>query len=354
MHSLSDFWDKFNKHISALASIITIVMAFADLSELSRLILGIIIGTYVFILGIYVARRIFNTAKAKELLENDYYNKNKMLAKVMHSFHHNLRNYISTLDEKAIMSERDLEERCKGLCDYIAEIYKTLFKAYLDDNNISVCFKVVKPEFIGDENYNNWKMQTLARSASTDQYRSGIDKQLVRIADNSDFKVILSKKYQDELFSFANMENIENDFLQTYKTVYKNSRPDFLKYYMSTIVVPIKIDGKHASTRLNNYITNLKNKDLILGFLCIDSMKTFDTVAEKNIFKIGVEFAKSMGDSLYLLFEKILMCQIDNNLLNNEHIGNSKTVAKKDGELEKDYKLRKTVARKIIGREKRK
>ena len=49
--------------------------------------------------------------------------------------------------------------------------------------------------------------------------------------------------------------------------------------------------------------------------MCIDSMKIFESSEEKDIFKIGIEYAKMIADSLYLLFEKVLICCIENDTI---------------------------------------
>lgn len=212
----------------------------------------------------------------------------------------------------SISSEKDIMDQCKNICNYLAEFYKHLFYRYLDGNDVSVCIKIIKTDNVYDEDYLNWEMETIARSVSTTQSRNNIDRKPVKISGNTDFQIILSKDYEDELFSFPDMSNIYDDFLKTYKIEYRNSRQDFYNYYRSTIVVPIKIDGRFASNELSAFMNNLDSRSLVLGFLCIDSMKVFASEQEQEIFKIGTEFAKSMADSLYIFFEKALISFLSN------------------------------------------
>ena len=310
---INNIWHKIDKYIATLASIITISLFIADENIIVRYILCAFILIYLFSIGIYIIKNIINISKAKMELDKDYFIKNSKLSSAMHKYYHNLRNCISSLDTSKILSYKDVVLHCQSICNYLSDFYKALFNNILEDYTISVCIKIIKTESVFDENFNDWTMETIARSTSTDQKRSRVDKNPIRISENSDFKIILSSNYKDELFSFSDMRNIKEDFLQTYKIPYANSRGnDFLDFYRSTIVVPIKIDGGYASKKFKLYNNNIENKDVVLGFLCIDSMKIFETETEKNLFSIGVEYAKSLGDSLYLLFEKILISCLEN------------------------------------------
>lgn len=324
-NKLKKEWIVIEGRIAFLSSIITIILVFTGSSTYFKNILCLLTIVYIFSLVIHIVGRILDTSRAKTELEKSYFEKNRMLSLVMHKYYHNLRNAISSMNSSQITTYRDFVDRCQNICDYITEFYKSLFADCLDNNNICVCIKLIKTDSIFDENYIDWKMDTIARSASTPQARSTIDKKPVSIRENSDFQVILSDKYKDELFSFSNMKNIKDDFLMTYEIPYNNSRgDDFLDHYKSTIVVPIKIDGRYASEKISNYVKNIKEKDIILGFLCIDSLKTFETDKEKRIFSVGVEYAKSFGDSLYLFCEKILLSCLDNtNLNSNGKISNN-------------------------------
>ncbi|GAA6410240.1 hypothetical protein K040078D81_43570 [Blautia hominis] len=310
-----DIYFKVNGPIGFVSSCITIIVVFTGESKIFKYVLCTIILVYFIVLCAYIVKSIFNTNKAKVELDKDYFSKTRNLAIRMHRYFHNLRNYISSISisEQKILKYQDVVDKCQNICDYLSEFYKALFDSYLDNNTISVCIKLIQTDSVFDVNYNNWKMETIARSASTEQERTNIDKKLVMISENSDFQVVLSEEFKDELFSFSDMRNIKEDFLKTYKMAYKNSRGDnFLDYYRSTIVVPIKIDGRFVSSELKKEAKELEKRYLVLGFLCIDSMKVFETEQERLIFSIGVEYAKSLGDSLYLFFEKILLCCMKN------------------------------------------
>lgn len=311
LNNLRKIWKKFDSSIATLASMIAIGTLFFDMSPAIKYILMIIVMLYLQGLGIYVVRAVLVTDNAKRELDKDYSNRNLRLASKLHKFYHNIRNETASIDTLKIMTYRDVVDKCRSICDYLAVFYKILFSKYLGEYDISVCIKLVKTDIIFDDEYMNWKMETIARSSTTEQGRSNIDNKPIRIAENTDFQVILSNKYKDELFSFSDMRNIKKDFLNIYKMEYKNSRENFLSSYRSTIVVPIMIDGEHVSSELIRYSDSFKRNNLVLGFLCIDSMKVFETKEEKNVFALGMEYSKSFADSLYLFFEKILLSCMD-------------------------------------------
>lgn len=304
---LKKIWKTVDSKLATISSIITIVMVFIGETTIFKYIFLGIVMVYIGSLGIYVIRSIFNTSYAKMQLECEYFRRHRNVAADLHKFFHNLTNITSSINTLNILKYEDIVDKYQNLCNFLAEFYNSLFWEYLGDNKISVCIKLIQTEMIFDENYMRWSMETIARSASTDQKRSNIDDKPVKISENTDFQVILSDQYQDELFAICDMRNIEDDFLTTYSMKYKNSRgDDFLNYYQSTIVLPIKTDYKYVAEELR--VKNGQGKgSFVLGFLCIDSMKAFETEEEKKIFSIGVEYTKSFADALYPLFEKILI-----------------------------------------------
>lgn len=347
--SKKELWKIIDSRIATLASIVTIVLVFIDESKIFKYILCGIILLYLGSLGVYVVRSIFNTSYAKMQLEREYSRKNKNIAVRLHKYYHNLIKITTSVSTLNILKYEDVVDKYQNLCDYLAEFYKTLFSEYLGDNTVSVCIKLVQTEMIFDEAYMNWAMETIARSASTIQKRSNIDDKPVKISENTDFQVILSDAYKDELFAICDMRNIKEDFLHTYGIKYENSRgEDFLDYYQSTIVLPIKTDGKYIAKELMSGEVQGK-RSFVLGFLCIDSMKAFETEEEKNIFSVGIEYTKSFADTLYPLFEKILISCRNNAKINkavqdvveNENPGQNKGIFAYNSRNKKNKRNRK-------------
>lgn len=186
---------------------------------------------------------------------------------------------------------------CKNISNEIEKVFSTLW----DDSEVSVCFKKIVVNDINDDVI-NWETQTIARSTNTKRERKLCDSINHRIFDNKDFYVIASSKFPDYVFSSPNLENIKKDFPSQFGIEYENSTTDYIKHYRSTIVVPIRIVFDKAHKVIRNLHHSKKPSHNIIGFLCIDSMKTFDN--DLDIFKAGTELAVAFGDALYDLFEK--------------------------------------------------
>lgn len=304
---------KINYWVGFISAIITIILFITE-NKTFRMILYIIVLIYILFIVTYIIFTIFSTDKAKKKIYASFLIKHQNSAEKLHSFYHNLRNYTSSIYSKENIVANDIKEINVNICNYIAEFYRQLFKDYLNNSDVFVCLKTIKPKTIFDSDYMNWEMETIARNISSSESRKKADNKPVKISENTDFQVIISDKYDDELFAFADMRTIQEDFPKAYNNLqYNNSRKDFLQYYKSTIVVPIKIDGSYISKDLKNMIDKPNEKNFILGFLCIDSLKTFTTQEELDIFVIGTEYAKAIGDSLYLFFEKVLLLGLNCN-----------------------------------------
>ena len=306
MEKISIFIKKINSFLGFISSIITIILIFIDIPIFVIYILLSIILIYIFLMIGYIVRSIFVTDKAQKKLHDSFMAKQSRVADKLHSFFHNLRDYISSYDTDSTTVD-NMKEKSINICNYIAEFYKYLFKGYLGDYDISVCIKTIN-NLLQKNNFTEWEIETFARSTSTSQERHKIDSNPVKVSENSDFEIIISPKYNDDFFAFADMRTIEKDFLETYKKEYINPRGNnFINFYKSTIVVPIRIDEKYIRQDIKKTLKIPKKRNLILGFLCIDSLKTFNTQDEIDIFSLGIEYAKSFGDSLYLFFEKGLI-----------------------------------------------
>ncbi len=320
-----EFFKKLNEWIGFIASVISIILF---LTEDMRVKIFLYIIVIIYILGAftYVIVKIFSTDKALDRIYSSYRSKQYTSADKWHSFNHNLRNYTSSVYSNNNIRKNDINEMSVNICNYIAEFYRQFFKDCLSCNDICVCLKTIKPKTLFDTDYMNWEMETIARSVTSSEVRKKIDSNSIKISQNTDFQIIISDEYEDELFAFADMTQIREDFPRVYNGLeYCNSRKDFLEHYKSTIVVPIKIDGKYISKALRNKTQNPNEKNLILGFLCIDSQKVYIKPDELELFKIGVEYAKSFGDSLYLFFEKVLLLSLNCNTIsyNKKNINNN-------------------------------
>lgn len=297
--------------ISIIADIVSIAVVILSTDRLIRVVTIatiIICGTLILIL---ILRKVLSVNKAKQEFERSYFDDSMFLAKRMHNYYHNLRNYIvsaDTANTKEIVKMNSIQ-----ICNYIGDFYRSLFYDYLSKGkyDVSVCIKLIETDDVFEEDYNKWRLETFSRSTSTEQARGRIDRMKINVADNTDFLVILSDEYENTEFAFPDMRRIKDEFLLNYEKPYLNSRKNFWKYYRSTIVAPIKISGNNASEKLKEMNPSISSKDIVLGFLCIDSMKYFSSESELRAFELGVEFAKGFADSLYVYFERVLISRIN-------------------------------------------
>ncbi len=250
--------------------------------------------------------------------KKDFNESLKVLFREVHDFHHYMRNELCKPTSKKI-EEVYFVNICRNLCNEIKQIYNSLWGK---NNSVSVCIKQIITNQSIDKDWRNWEVETIARSAGTDSNRSKNDEnKRLLIADNSDFFIILSpdKKYGDiSLFASQNLTTIEQDFLNYYDMKYLNSTKNFIDFYKSTIVVPIRTSKRYLNSKLQKYIVGDDAYHLV-GFLCID---TKEILSDDKKFEAGIELAKALADSMYKLFENKIIhsLTVDANNRNEEQL----------------------------------
>lgn len=222
-----------------------------------------------------------------------YYNQHKLCCEKIHTFLHNIRDYCGDYSK---CEDQMLEQICVNTCSYIENIFTSLWQ----NNKVSVCIKKIVTDNIMNNNFEEWGVATIARSAGTKQDRYQLYSETPLISENSDFKIIISPKYKDSVFSCLDLTKVDEEFIDKYGEKYKNSTLNYLDKYKSTIVAPIRIKINKA----NPIIKPICNKDHqyhLVGFLCIDTEDIFK--GDSILFNSGIELAKGFADALYKLFE---------------------------------------------------
>lgn len=123
---------------------------------------------------------------------------------------------------------------------------------------------------------------------------------LVPVKENTAFYSLMSNEYTDNtpkptIFACSNlfMFKLLNKILK--RTPYQNPNKHFMKYYLSTIVVPIKINCAFLPNNTQNTA-----KYTTIGFLCIDHKWPIS----KALINELAEYGKSYADAFFnLLFE---------------------------------------------------
>ncbi|MBR4890871.1 MAG: hypothetical protein IKU15_06250 [Clostridia bacterium] len=296
------FWDFIKNYLGYWTGLISGILGICSYFKSTDIILQIIfyifLGVFLIVTAAIVISKFLSIKTVKKVfLENQI-----SLFSTMHKVFHSIRDYANKILKRKSLSESDLCEVSNSICNNIESFYRKLFNR----SDVGVCIKLLDVETISNTDFENWQLKTLSRSSSHSQERCDGDTKFTTIEDNTDFYMILSPKYDNSYFAEKNMIGICDRFRKENNVEYRNSRTGFINYYKSTIVVPIRIRSEFVSEKIK--IDN-DSTHHILGFLCIDSMHTFDE--DELIFNSGVEVAKSIGDSLYHLYENYLVRMIE-------------------------------------------
>ena len=189
------------------------------------------------------------------------------------------------------------------ICNSIEDIVSFILK-----ETTCVCIKLLDVQDITDCDYGTWKIYTVGRSHSTEPSRSNNDMNSVFVKDNSDFEEIVSD--QNTCFTVPDLPAMIESWKKNQKKKYKNSTDDYT--YKSTIVFPIYTRMENADDIFQERVANWKehpNKHIV-GFLCVDSEKTFTTGESHNDFGIAGEVVGSIANVLYPVFSNIIKAQL--------------------------------------------
>lgn len=302
MKRLKQFKDEFGYWVGIFSGICGIVEHFFVVPVWFKQLWLSIIGIFI-IYGIY---RFYEYIKSYFLSKQEWESlvKERIMNVLIrcHEYFHYIRNQVCGPTSDKIQDTHFINI-CTTISDKIKEIYIELWNT----KELSVCIKRICTTTNMDDNFQNWEIETIARSSGTNPDRSRKDfSKRVSIGENSDFYVIVSSKYEDiSHFASQDLTTIESDFLEQYKMEYKNSTSNFLQYYKSTIVVPIRISETYINPGLRTKLNSSnENTFHIVGFLCID---TKDVYKDTDRFIEGIELAKSLSDSIYKIFENNLL-----------------------------------------------
>lgn len=240
----------------------------------------------------------------------------KLAGENMHSFHHDIRNEIfrmrlqSSIDPPANFDDfySSISSICKMLCDRICSFFKEK-----TGKKFSVCIKLLKHDSSSGDPTQEMKAYTYTLCRSGDDADVRINAALLRansaaaerdifvpIKENTAFYSLMSNEYtgntpKPTIFACSNlfMFMLLNKILK--RTPYQNPNKDFMKYYLSTIVVPIKINSAFLPNS-----TQSTAKYTTIGFLCIDHKRPIS----KALINELAEYSKSYADAFFnLLFE---------------------------------------------------
>ena len=328
--------------VSVISGIISLVTGDSILKNIFFIALA---ECSVFAVSFFIYRN-FRVSKAQKRIEKKVkYNcidKNEKLGKILHSFYHDIRNNINLFNTNRYVTEDAFKEKAKTLCNHI----DVFFTELLDDDTIFVSIHLIDTgDGDSNTNYLNWKTYSFVCSDSDNNGRDNIevyDKE--PITNNTDFEIIVSTESSFKRFDFFYSRDLlqyKKEFQEKYNKVFENGNPNH--EYKSTIVLPIRIKKEYASDLLSNQINN--SSHYILGFLCIDSSKTYNDNKEldKDEFDVSLKYAKAFSDSLYCFFECYSVQEIHkkNKVIKENTDSNDKNSLNKNDSTDKKHTKRR-------------
>lgn len=188
----------------------------------------------------------------------------------------------------------------RNICSTIRKIVEQITK-----EKFSVCIKSFSLNDLMETKHSEMSTVTLARDSCDYVNRSYNDDQKQKIMNNTSFKELLEKG--DLLWACPDLTKIDPQYISG--ATYQNPDKEYRKYYNSTIVVPIRMRIENVSKTIINYAYPIDAKYHYLGFLCVDSKKTFQQ--DQKSFKKLCDILVVFGSILYPLLEHYLTNEIE-------------------------------------------
>ena len=210
------------------------------------------------------------------------------------------------------ISRSALKVHLNSVCEKIKKCFELLFQIYLDEKcSFGVCIKEIKALDILDDDPSTWSTQTIARACENYTERSDKDDNCQKVSNNTSFLEILDTSQKNCGFPWVsrNLEELKKSYENCGKE-YRNPDPRYLRYYKSTIVIPIKQKKQFVSNVIKEFgKDNTKGNDHYLAFLCVDSLRTF-TDSEQELVDALTTFATIFAQLLYPFLEEHLVNMI--------------------------------------------
>lgn len=258
------------------------------------------IALYLVILTIYIAKRYFSIKTFKDNLIFQSYNDSKEIYESLLEFSDDIVDKTLKVQKNKTMESDHFKDIIKNICSIIR---RTVKKTTGED--FSVCIKSFSQTELMETDYLNMSTITLARDSDSFVKRSVNDNEKQKIADNTSFTNLL--KEGALLWACPNLKSIDPQLVAG--ATYKNPDGEYRKYYNSTVVVPIRTKIENVCQTILEYSNTNNAKYHYLGFLCVDSMQTFqeDQIEFNKLCNLLV----ALGPALYPLLENYLKNEIE-------------------------------------------
>ena len=297
--------------LTIVGTIVSIVSCFIS-NEILAFLSLIIVILCVLIFIIYTVRRWFSY---KQLKTKVMQHQGEGIMQLCDHFsqYANSIGYVSAfVKSENATSHASLKVHLNNVCEKIKKCFELLFQLHLDEKcSFGVCIKEIKTFEIFDDDPSTWSTQTIARACENYTERSDRDDVYQKVSDNTSFFEILETKQKNYGLPWVsrNLEELKKNYENCGKE-YRNPDSRYLRYYKSTIVVPIKQKKQYVSNVVKEFgKDNSKGNEHYLAFLCIDSSRTFSG-EEQPLVDALTTFATIFAQLLYPFLEEHLVNMI--------------------------------------------
>lgn len=235
--------------------------------------------------------------KERSVVSQKYYQLMHDYRNVINELEHSYKNGRLTERELTVMVVKFLEDAL----DYLVETLNNM-----TGQKVSACVKAIIGGNCKRISYEDAKVKTFVRSKNTDPARRSLDQQDeqgILIRENTDFMYIVAEDRSkgDSVFYQPDLKEYKKQLRAVGKD-YLNSTPHWEKYYIGTIVAPIRIASKRLFY-LDKGKSKKKNRKSVyytLGFLCVDSLSenAFTWEQKDNYTYIVKSYAAAMFNIL--------------------------------------------------------
>lgn len=308
--------------VVAVCSIIGLPLSIWSTSTVVRVVAIVILG---IILILLISKFFSFTALKRTAVEEareGYQRERDIMMDVFKSYNIYYKKIMADINDGSVISPDQLDNSLLRMSTYIEGLLHEILH-----ETICVCIKLIETESAMNEDTSTWRLKTVARSQSTKGRRTKKDKQSVLVSENSDFQIIIAgvDTIHSNSFVVPNLKELIDTWERSGRK-YENSTKRFLDDYKSTIVFPIRIEtGSVSATIKERILSNYSATYHVVGFLCLDSQRTFENNVE--VFSEAAELLESFADNLYPLLESYVVAQLLN-------IVSVSTVSAVDSELE--------------------
>lgn len=232
-------------------------------------------------------------------------NRNKIQTKKIHECHNKLSYY-----DKNLFFEMHRSYKRNIDISTFNDLFMEKINAYLEELakliNVYARKNIVLTVRFFDEKKSNLEESILTILSHSEYYDSNRDKYYEekgkkcpkKINENTEFLKLIDEKNKLLYFYESDLEKYDKSLRSnnTRDTKYKNETPNWEEFYISRVVVPIKIERKKL------FYLKSDDGDDIIGFLIADvkSNKVF-TEAKKNLY---ISIMQGYASRLYIILNK--------------------------------------------------